>query len=378
MERRRFLQAAVGTSALGTGTLVGCLEREEVDPVEIADEEAGENGDEGSLRVAADRHLIAGEDSTGRWLKDTFEEEFPDAELDWTVPDAGLDLYVEQTERDVPIDADVYVGVAVDQLAAIDADDEFDGHLFRTLERDRLDHSTRIQSDFEFDDPHERAIPYERGYLAFLYDSPSLERPRTFEHLLEPEFAGEILAQDPRTSSTGLSFLLWTIATFGEDGYLDYWAGLRENEIDLRDDWVESYEAYLDGERPMVVSYSTDRVAIGRDRDEDEDHEFTRHRIAFPNDQGFLTRRGAAIFERTPRVELAYQFVDFLLSSRIQTGLALRNARFPVVENIYVSLDEDFTTYALEPPETVDVDYETVRWSLEAGLEEWKQVFEPE
>jgi thiamine transport system substrate-binding protein len=49
------------------------------------------------------------------------------------------------------------------------------------------------------------------------------------------------VVQNPATSSPGLAFLLATIAEFGEDGYLDYWADLRANGVLVTNGWEEAY-----------------------------------------------------------------------------------------------------------------------------------------
>ncbi|MFQ6090489.1 MAG: extracellular solute-binding protein, partial [Candidatus Bipolaricaulia bacterium] len=53
-------------------------------------------------------------------------------------------------------------------------------------------------------DPQREAIPYEHGYITFVYDSQVLaveDVPRTFEELLDPQYRKMLILEDPRTSS---------------------------------------------------------------------------------------------------------------------------------------------------------------------------------
>ena len=77
--------------------------------------------------------------------------------------------------------------------------------------------------------PTNRALPVDYGDVCINYDKAyfaekGLAVPGSLEDLLKPEYKGLLVVENPATSSPGLAFLLATIAHFGPDGYLDYWA----------------------------------------------------------------------------------------------------------------------------------------------------------
>ena len=79
-----------------------------------------------------------------------------------------------------------------------------------------------IPEDLVFDKTH-HFTPFDHGYFAIVYDTKKItDPPESFEDLTQPQFRNKLILEDPRTSSPGLGFLLWTIAVYGED-YLDYW-----------------------------------------------------------------------------------------------------------------------------------------------------------
>lgn len=78
-----------------------------------------------------------------------------------------------------------------------------------------------------------------------------------------------------------------------------------------------------------------------------------------------------------PSAELAYEFIDFVLSETAQAELALRNVQYPAVDEAYVELPAAFDDLGDEPTETqaVTADYDDLSVSLPAWLEEWETEF---
>ncbi|WP_247730457.1 thiamine ABC transporter substrate-binding protein [Halovivax limisalsi] len=395
MRRRTFLGTASGGTIAG---FAGCLTRDgddgsdgESDPSEAdgsdgadgneSDGETGTNdeGDGGSdatddgaddpsgtFTIATYDSMIDGTDPAGPWLTDTFETYYPDATIEWKTPENGLNHYIQLEEREASLDADVYLGLNIDDLARID-DTLDEGGLFRELDVGRISKADRIRDGLDMGDPHGRVLPYDTGYISLVYDETVVDEPETFDDLTKPAYEDALIAQNAQTSDPGQAFLLWTIDAFGEDGYLEYWNELDDNGVRILDDWSDSYYgAYMEEERPMIVSYSTDQVFASA-----EGHDMSRHQIAFPNGQGYANPEGMGIFERASNPDLAYAFLDFVLSRKAQAEIAQRNVQFPAVSSGHVDLDDEFEQYAHEPPEAVTVGYDRLRGNLDGWVDEW-------
>lgn len=94
------------------------------------------------------------------------------------------------------------------------------------------------------------------------FDEAGITPPVTYEDLLEPEYRDLTVILDPTSSSTGASFLIGTVAHFGEDGYLPYWEALIDNGARIEQGWSEAYYSQFtqgspDGTKPIVLSYSS-------------------------------------------------------------------------------------------------------------------------
>lgn len=396
MKRRSVVRAVGGGGLAG---LAGCFTREadeedeeeepsDVDDQDEPDPEPEEPDLDGTLRIATTESMVRGERAADERLRELFEEEFPDAELQWTIPEAGLDHYVRRVDQEAEIDADVYFGLTPAALARVDR--ELEGReLFRELNQDRITAADRIRDGLEFGDPNGRVLPAGVRYSCLLYedtddddgdddtdavdngDNGELDPPETLADLTDPEYEETLLIPHPERADSGLAFLLWTIDAFGTDDYLDYWRGLRENGAWITDGWAASDELYAAGERPLSVAYSTDPVfAAQGDRDPD------RYRVGFPDEQGYENPLGMAIFEHAEEVDLAYDFLNFGLSSEVQSELAERRLQIPAVSSAFVELDEEFEERAEIPAEPVSIEYDRLRDSLEEWLGDWRTVIE--
>ena len=93
------------------------------------------------------------------------------------------------------------------------------------------------------------------------FDQQGLAPPTTFEQLLDPQYRGLLVTPNPASSSPGLAFLLATVAHFGEDGWIDYWRALDDNDVTVVDGWTEAYYEQFTGAgggpHPLVVSYGS-------------------------------------------------------------------------------------------------------------------------
>ena len=100
-------------------------------------------------------------------------------------------------------------------------------------------------------------VPFDYGYFAFVYDSRrSRRRRRASTELLNGPADWQILIQDPRSSTPGLGLLMWVRKLYG-DRAPEIWQKLRPRIVTVSKGWSEAYGLFLNGEAPMVLSYTT-------------------------------------------------------------------------------------------------------------------------
>jgi thiamine transport system substrate-binding protein len=345
MRRREFLTTAGAASV----ALAGCT--------------GSQSTASGTLRVATYRPFIdAPSVSPGSWIKEEFEKEYDDVTLEWLTPESELNHFIQRRKAGVTIDADVYVGMNADDLVRIDKQLP-DQNLFEPV--DELGNEGNVRDELRFD-PDRRAVPFDTGYLSLVYDENEVDGPGTFDALTTDAYEGQLIAQNAQTSDTGQAFMLWTLAAKGEDSYLDYWQQLADNDVRILGSWSAAYNAYSEGEAPMVVSYSTDQVYANR-----YDQDMSRHQVGFLNDQGYANPEGMAKFADTDQPDLAEAFMNWMLSKKVQSKIPVLNVSFPATTN--AEPPEDFSKYAHRPPETVTHTYDELEGNLDGWVEQWAQ-----
>jgi len=355
MRRRTYLKTAGAATIAG---LAGCAATPTGNGNDRPPRATIDGTPSGTLTVAT-YSSFTGEGTAGNYLKQAFEDEYPNVTVEFTVPANGVNQYIQRKRSGASIDADLYVGINTDDLVRADA--ELDDSLF-VHSRDYLDRKDALKPALEID-PQGRAVPYDTGYISLVYDESAIDAPATFDDLLDPTYEDSLITQNAQQSDPGKAFLLWTIDAKGEDGYLDYWADLLDNGVQILDDWQPAYNAYMNEEAPMVVSYSTDQVFYGADAD------LTRHQIGFIEDQGYANPETMARFEATDQPALARLFMDFILQPEVQGQVAERNVQFPAVTD--AQLDETFAELAHEPPEAVTFTYDQLQGKVDTWTDEW-------
>jgi thiamine transport system substrate-binding protein len=228
-------------------------------------------------------------------------------------------------------------------------------------------------------DPAGRVTPMDFGDVCLNVDREALEAeglpwPESLEDLAEPALADRLVVQNPATSSPGLAFLLATVAYFGEDGWADYWAALRENGVTVSSGWEEAYYGQFsggagEGERPIVVSYASSpaaEVLYGPDPAAEVSP------TAAIESGCFRQVEFAGILEGTPQPELAGALIDHLLSPEVQ-------AEFPLAMFVYparadVALPDAFVQHALQPAAPLSLDPAVIDANREAWISEWTDI----
>ena len=161
--------------------------------------------------------------------------------------------------------------------------------------------------------------------------------------------------ENAATSSPGLAFLLATIATYGEDGYEDYWTKLRANGVKVVNGWTEAYEGEYTvggkGSRPLVVSYASSPPA---EIVYAADPKPTRPTSSVMQVSCFRQVEYAGVLRGTANPEAARAVVDWLLSPEVQADVPLSMFVFPAVDG--TPLPEVFDKCAARPiaPLTLD------------------------
>ncbi|PDW04281.1 thiamine ABC transporter substrate-binding protein [Candidatus Viridilinea mediisalina] len=335
----------------------------------------GAEVDAPSPPAQADRLVVMSHDSfsLSQEVLATFEAETGARVEFLRMGDTGSALNQAILSRDAPL-ADVFFGIDNTFLSrALEAD------IFVPYAAPAL---AEIPAELQLD-PEQRLLPVDFGYVLINYDRAALEArgrtpPTSLEDLMLNEWRGQLVVQNPATSSPGLAFLLATIAYFGEDGeysWQDFWRALRKNEVAVSQGWSEAYYTQFSGSSgegpyPLVVSYSTSPAAEVFFSDEALDEPPTGNLI-IPGGV-FRQIEFVGILRGTQNEELAQRFVDFMLGPTFQADIPLQMFVYPA--NPTTPLPDVFTRFAEVPAQPTILSPEEIEQNRERWIEEWLDV----
>jgi thiamine transport system substrate-binding protein len=283
--------------------------------------------------------------------------------------DAGAVLNKAVLTKDAPL-ADLLFGVDNTFLSrALEAD------IFEAYESSML---SEIPEQFKLD-PSNRALPVDYGDVCINYDKAyfndnNLAVPQSLEELTKPEYAGLLVAENPATSSTGLAFLLATVAHYG-DSFTDYWQELKDNDVVVADGWETAYYTNFSGSsgngpQPMVVSYGSSPAAEVIFAEKPLDDAPTAS-ILGP-DTCFRQIEFVGILKGTQQRALAEKFVDFMLDKQFQEDVPLQMFVYPV--NPEAALPDEFTRYAQAPRRAATLAPEVIAANRDRWIQAWTDV----
>jgi thiamine transport system substrate-binding protein len=196
-----------------------------------------------------------------------------------------------------------------------------------------------------------------------------LAAPKTFEDLADPGYASLLVVEDPQTSSPGLSFLLATIAHFGEQGWQQYWSKLKSGGMKVVSGWEEAYSQDFSGSsgkgpKPIVVSYASSPSAeIGDDG---------KPRTAALLGTCFRQVEYAGVLQGAKNPEDAKKVLDFLLSPQFQADVPGQMYVYPSVEG--VALPKEWQRAAPLPTAPITMPGDRIQAGRDKWIGQWRSL----
>jgi len=208
-------------------------------------------------------------------------------------------------------------------------------------------------------------LPFDYGYFAFVYDTEALANPpKSLKELVEAPDDLKIILEDPRTSTPGLGLLLWVKSVYGEDAP-EAWAKLARKTVTTTKGWSEAYGLFLEGEAPLVLSYTTSPAyhMIAED--------VTRYQAANFAEGHYMQVEVAAMTKSSDDPELARQFLRFMLSPAFQDSIPTAQWMYPAIDlpgGLPAAYDK-----LVDPSKPLLVPPQDVAAQRKAWVDEWLQ-----
>ena len=227
--------------------------------------------------------------------------------------------------------------------------------------------------DLPGDDEH-ALTPVDNGNVCVNVDDTwfadhDLAPPKTLDDLTDPAYKDLFVLPGAATSSTGMAFLLATVAAYG-DGWPDYWKKLMANGAELTSGWEDAYEVDFtqgggSGKRPIVLSYdSSPAFTVPKGSKTSTTHALL--------DTCFRQVEYVGVLDGATNVDGARAFVKFMTSAEVQEALPESMYVFPVVDG--AKLPADWASFAQQPTDPYAVDPADIASHRDEWLREWSDV----
>lgn len=297
---------------------------------------------------------FASEWGPGPEISSRFEEEYGIPVVLKSVGDAGQVLQKAILEKDDP-QADILIGIDNNLITRAKGQAVLQPYTSPNLEK--------VPQDLIFDTGH-FVTPYDYGYFSIIYDSQKIDTPPTsLEDLTDPRFEDKLILMDPRTSSPGLGFLMWSIYEYGDE-FVEYWEELQGSTLTITEGWDSGYGLFTSGEAPLVLSYTSSPAYHVEYEDS------RRYKAAIFEKGHYMQIEGVGIVKNAPHPDAAEKFVDFVLTKEFQEVIPLTNWMYPILPE--VELPESYE-FAPQPGGRFYFDADQIDANREDWIDTWSK-----
>lgn len=213
---------------------------------------------------------------------------------------------------------------------------------------------------------NEYFIPYDYGYLSFIYNSKKLKNPpKSFQDLIErSDDELKFIMQDPRNSTVGMSLVAWIRMLYGDEAP-KIWQKLKNKIVTVTKSFSESYILFMEGESDILISYSSSPIY----------HIFSEsnHDIKDINfkEGHYLQVELVGKLKTSKNPELADKFLNFVLSRSFQRSIPINTFMFPVIE-LGPDLPKEYRSLAI-PTKSFIATAEEMKNNRNLWIQEWLQ-----
>ncbi len=205
------------------------------------------------------------------------------------------------------------------------------------------------------------------------FTDKGIDAPKKLDDLADPRYRNLLVVEDPAVSSTGLAFLLATVARYGTE-WQDYWNRLKDNGVTVASTWTDAYEGTFTaggkgGDRPLVVSYATSPPA---EIVYAADPKPTTPSTSVMTDGCYRQVEYAGVLAGAANPSGAQKVIDWLISAPVQADVPLSMFVFPARSG--VALPEVFTKFAAKVEDPLMLDPAAVAAGLDGWLADWGAV----
>jgi len=248
-----------------------------------------------------------------------FSEIF-DCEISWQIFSDPYQMYAEYSNLDsLQQQPDLILGL--DEIVAAKA---ITDSVFAEVKLNNLHlMNKRMRSK------QDKLIPLFYSSLGFLYNKSNIENhPHTFGEIQDGIWQQQVLMAHPLTSALGNSFLIWSIAAFGPNGYGHFWRSMKDNIYQAPADWDLAADMFLADQAPILYA-PTSYYDYFADLAEPD-----KYGLFVPAEGTFLYTEFGGVLQQSSQPKLATDLLNYLISDNFQSKASCSRHLLPINKNI--------------------------------------------
>ncbi len=175
----------------------------------------------------------------------------------------------------------------------------------------------------------DKLIPLFYSPLAFLYEVEEFPNvPETFGEMQDGIWKNKLIVSNPLTSAEGNSFLGWSIAAFGTNGYGHFWRSMKANIYAITTSWDKAIDMFLADEAPLVICPASYLEYFLQVENTDKYNTF------IPAEGTFIYSEFGGVLESSENKKEATNLLNYLLSDEFQQTIVSQRWMIPINKNI--------------------------------------------
>ena len=248
--------------------------------------------------------------------------------------------------------------------------------------------------------PNNNLIPYDYSLISLYYNTSIINNSTypffnnfTFDDLINSSLTSNIVIENPKSSTLGLGFLLWTIAIYGDPNtgvflkgftggtdWHTYWQKIGK-KFTVVDTYDEAYNLFSDptANKTMIVSdtgkqvndYCVNNITTSSSLITTFNNETQL------NSSAWYQIEGIGMVRNSPNQELATEFMDWFLSTNTQNKIPETNWKYPA--NTQATIPACFTQSGVPNPSNVLIlngyaNPTTLNYFLSTWIGQWSDI----
>jgi thiamine transport system substrate-binding protein len=234
------------------------------------------------------------------------------------------------------------------------------------------------------------AVPFDQGYVCINYDENYVDGenvtiPTSLWNLTEQQWNGKVAFPSPITSSPGRSFMISTIDYFENDednttDAFDWWREMKKNGAIITSDWTASYEVHYSGgygewteghigDAAMTISYCHS-PGVEAYYSSNSTHSTS---LMLPK-TSFHQVEYAGVINGAANVIAANQFIEYLLSSEINSQMPEANMMYSVLNNTDLPETAGYRYHSDIPTQPCMITNDRISQEMDLWLAKWIEV----